>query len=244
MTDTMTTLRCPGCGAPASPDEGSCGYCLAPLTAMACPSCFAPVFKNTTHCPRCGVRTAREVLGEWAKWNCPRCDGRFTPVRVGDVELLECGGCGGAWMRPGPFERVCAERETQAAVMARPLSEARVAAEGPEKVRYLPCPECRKHMNRVNFAKYSGVIMDVCKEHGTFFDRDELRRIVTFIREGGIDRSRERERERLVEEQQRLHRMQLDLDQARRKAQPHVMMPARREGTLERVLADLFGLGF
>ena len=33
-------------------------------------------------------------------------------------------------------------------------------------------------MNRVQFANCSHVIVDVCKPHGTWFDRDELRRIV------------------------------------------------------------------
>ena len=241
---TIASLRCPGCGAPASPDDGACGYCHAALTAIACPSCFTPVFRDTKHCPRCGVRTAREVLGDWSSMTCPRCTGRFAPVRVGDVELLECGDCGGAWMHPGPFERVCAEGETQAAVLARTLAELRLPAARAEQVRYLPCPECAKHMNRVNFARYSGVIMDVCKEHGTFFDRDELRRIVSFIREGGMDRSREREREKLVEEQQRLRRMQLDLEQERRKAQPYIVHERRRGGALQGILAEMFGLGF
>jgi Zn-finger nucleic acid-binding protein len=48
-------------------------------------------------------------------------------------------------------------------------------------------------MNRMNFANFSGVIIDVCRPHGTWFDRDELRRIVEFIRAGGLDQARERE---------------------------------------------------
>jgi hypothetical protein len=32
-------------------------------------------------------------------------------------------------------------------------------------------------MNRVNFAEYSGVVVDVCREHGTWFDADERQRI-------------------------------------------------------------------
>lgn len=146
-------------------------------------------------------------------------------------------------MHPGPFERVCAEREAQAAVLARPLNETRAPAREAEKVRYLPCPECDKHMNRVNFARFSGVIMDVCKEHGTFFDRDELRRIVTFIREGGLEKSRERQREKLVEEQQRLRRMQMEIAQERRSAPPR-FVEVRRPNPLGELLADMFGLGF
>jgi hypothetical protein len=147
-------------------------------------------------------------------------------------------------MHPGPFERVCAEREAQAAVLAASMSDARVPGRKEEQIRYLPCPECTKHMNRVNFARYSGVIMDVCKEHGTYFDRDELRRIVTFIRGGGLEKSRERQRERLVEEQQRLRRVQLDLEQERRKAQPHYVQVVGRDNALGDLLAEMFGLGF
>ena len=48
-------------------------------------------------------------------------------------------------------------------------------------------------MNRIQFANCSRVIVDVCKKHGTWFDRDELRRIVEFIRTGGLLTARERE---------------------------------------------------
>ena len=37
-------------------------------------------------------------------------------------------------------------------------------------------------MNRVNFGRLSGTIVDVCKGHGTFLDPGELHRIVEFIR--------------------------------------------------------------
>jgi len=32
--------------------------------------------------------------------------------------------------------------------------------------------------------------VDVCREHGTWFDKDELRRIVEFIRAGGLEQAR------------------------------------------------------
>lgn len=63
-------------------------------------------------------------------------------------------------------------------------------------------------MNRVNFANCSGVIVDVCGQHGTWFDKDELRRIVEFIRRGGLDESRQREREELEEQRRKLQRAQ------------------------------------
>ncbi|HTI36605.1 MAG TPA: hypothetical protein VL484_03525 [Vicinamibacterales bacterium] len=48
-------------------------------------------------------------------------------------------------------------------------------------------------MNRVNFAKISGTVVDVCKGHGTFLDSGELHQIVTFIHDGGLERSRQRQ---------------------------------------------------
>ena len=54
-------------------------------------------------------------------------------------------------------------------------------------------------MNRVTGAKGSGVVLDVCKAHGIWFDKDELRRVLAFIAGGGLDRAREQEIEALKE---------------------------------------------
>ena len=73
----------------------------------------------------------------------------------------------GLWVDTASLEHICAERERQAGVlgMTQP-GEAPASGANEDKVRYLPCPECRKLMNRVNFAGYSNVIVDVCKSHG------------------------------------------------------------------------------
>ena len=63
-------------------------------------------------------------------------------------------------------------------------------------------------MNRVNFGRLSGTIVDVCRGHGTFLDSGELKAIVSFIDAGGLDRMREREIEDLKEEQRRLQELQ------------------------------------
>jgi len=63
-------------------------------------------------------------------------------------------------------------------------------------------------MNRINFARCSGVIVDVCRGHGTWFDRDELSEVVQFIRGGGLDLARQREKREI-----QLEREQLRTDQ-------------------------------
>ncbi len=50
---------------------------------------------------------------------------------------------------------------------------------------YRPCPVCGAMMNRVNYARHSGVIINVCQKHGVWFDADELSRILVWVREGG-----------------------------------------------------------
>ncbi|HKX45900.1 MAG TPA: zf-TFIIB domain-containing protein, partial [Planctomycetota bacterium] len=48
------------------------------------------------------------------------------------------------------------------------------------------CPECQAQMQRANFQKRSGVIIDRCHEHGTWLDSDELERIAAYILGGGL----------------------------------------------------------
>jgi Zn-finger nucleic acid-binding protein len=60
-------------------------------------------------------------------------------------------------------------------------------------------------MNRSNFARSSGVIIDICKKHGVWFDRDELPKIIDFITGGGMQRAREKERIAMQDELSKLH---------------------------------------
>ena len=64
-------------------------------------------------------------------------------------------------------------------------------------------------MNRINFARCSGVIVDVCKGHGTWFDHDELREILEFIRGGGLELSRQKEKHEIEFEREQLNRDRL-----------------------------------
>jgi len=63
-------------------------------------------------------------------------------------------------------------------------------------------------MNRNNFAKTSGVVVDICRDHGVWFDADELPAIIEFIRKGGMEKARERERNDLRDQQNRLRDQQ------------------------------------
>jgi Zn-finger nucleic acid-binding protein len=123
-------------------------------------------------------------------------------VAIGGASLLECGSCDGVWIDAADFERICADRESRAAVLHRWTTAPPPAMN--QKVRYRPCVRCAKMMNRVNFGRLSGTVVDVCRGHGTFLDPGELHAIATFVEAGGLDRMRERQIQDLKDEQRRL----------------------------------------
>lgn len=128
----------------------------------------------------------------------------MNPIVLGATPLNECSRCEGLWVDIRSFEKICAEREQQSVVLGIASRAPAQAVRETSKVKYVPCPDCSQLMNRINFARCSGVIVDICKGHGTWFDRDELSRIVAFIRGGGLEASRERDKAELREEQRRL----------------------------------------
>ena len=134
------------------------------------------------------------------------------PITLGGSAMRECETCGGLWLEVAAFEKICADREHQAAVLglASPVPGHRMDPTSDKiKVRYFPCPQCGQLMNRINFARCSGVIVDVCRGHGTWFDRDELRAIIEFIRGGGLQLSRQKEKFEIESEREQLRYQQL-----------------------------------
>ncbi len=195
------TLNCPMCGAVAASDATHCEHCGARLATVSCPSCFAMMFVGQEFCPHCGAKGDRREAMEVVPIElCPRCKTNMESVVIGGVKVRECAACEGVWTDTATLRQICFDQEKQTAVLGMPShlpSNDGVAIE--KQVRYLPCPVCKDLMNRVNFARFSNVIVDVCREHGTWFDRDELRSIVAFIRNGGLDKARAREVEDLEE---------------------------------------------
>ncbi|MDX6303488.1 MAG: hypothetical protein QOI77_457 [Blastocatellia bacterium] len=124
--------------------------------------------------------------------------------------MRECQKCVGLWVDVAAFEKICADREEQSMVLgtASPAPSHQVPSDT-EKIRYVPCPQCAQLMNRINFARCSGVIVDICKGHGTWFDRDELSGIVQFIRSGGLEISRQKEKNEIEFQRDQLRAEQL-----------------------------------
>ena len=205
------TLNCPTCGAAVLTDATHCSFCNARLATVACPSCFAMMFVGSLHCSRCGTKVERAETVETASRRCPRCLVEMETIIVASTSLRECPRCDGIWADVNSFEIIVEERDEKSVPLGAASHVPKHEIAEPNKVRYVPCPECNQLMNRVNFARCSGVVVDVCKGHGTWFDRDELQQIIEFIRGGGLGLSHEREKRELIEERERLHQEQLAL---------------------------------
>lgn len=69
---------------------------------------------------------------------------------------------------------------------------------------------CGALMNRRNYGRSSGVILDLCSRHGVWFDAGELERLLAWVREGGLLGEEKRQREEQVEadRRERLKRME------------------------------------
>lgn len=208
MSDAAV-YRCPSCGAPADPKAGTCAYCSAKLQPIRCPWCFEWIDAAAKDCPRCGSTAAPPPPGAAPK-TCPSCRApeTFWSRAIGAASLAGCSACGGVWVGVESFKRLCEDRATQAAYLGTGALASAPPQSDPtqDPLVYRPCPVCADLMNRFNFAGCSGVILDACKPHGVWFDPDELRRIVLFIRGGGLDLAREQERRSLEDERRRLER--------------------------------------
>ena len=162
------------------------------------------MFFGSKFCGHCGTKTeVAEASHEDHLGECPRCKVDLAKLEIGETELRQCERCDGMWADVETFETICADREKGSAVLFF-VGKKQPVPEGRPKISYVPCPDCGQLMNRSNFAHSSGVIIDVCKHHGVWFDADELPKIVEFIQRGGMELAREKDRMELDEERDRL----------------------------------------
>ena len=192
----------------------ACEYCGAEVTleerrlSSVCPQCFARAGIDARYCMECGTRIAPQALAALpGRAACPRCQAELRSRAVGAASVAECA----ALRRPVALRGALRARlrggRRRRRGRARPLERAAAAAagrgSGQNELRYLPCVECGDLMKRRNYASGSGMIIDVCRNHGVWLDHAELEKVLTFVRGGGLDRSRERQIERLKDQERR-----------------------------------------
>lgn len=192
--------RCSACGALAQEQDENCDYCGAAIVHLAdrggliCPECLARNADDARFCLACGVGFDPEPIGLKAcELSCPCCNREMVTQLVASLEIAECAKCLGIWAPEDRFEalvdrmtRVVNQRYAEGAAPAP-----RVEGGNPfsTRVEYRSCPECNAHMNRRNFKKRSGVIIDQCNAHGTWLDAHELEQIAGFVLSGRAEKA-------------------------------------------------------
>lgn len=197
-------IQCEACGGPVALDDVRCRSCGSQVATVACPNCMGMVSAHAGHCGHCGAAIIPSAARNETPSNlgCPGCKGqKLTRTQLGDVEVDQCSHCGGVWLRQDLFDQVSAGKETRGRALGVLPTYAGPKATASMEVHYRPCPVCSRLMNRYNYARISGVIIDGCKKDGLWFDKDELRQVLEFIQGGGLDKSHEREVARLDQEQ-------------------------------------------
>jgi len=188
--------RCGSCGAGVQGDAESCQYCGSEIVrepnehSLICPECYARCASDSRFCTACGVGFRPEqVKIDGHELPCPACSTLMPPRQVGGVGVNECLSCNGLWT-PGEGFDILVSRAIASRQQASPAElhalKPRVTGSNPAKqgVQYRNCPECDGYMARRNYRKKSGVIIDICTEHGVWLDADELEQIAGFILSG------------------------------------------------------------
>ncbi|MCX5744794.1 MAG: zf-TFIIB domain-containing protein [Proteobacteria bacterium] len=237
-------LACPHCGAGVAPTVKSCAFCQAELLLKACPRCLSRVFHGHKHCPECGTELGVAAHdGVHADRACPRCDTSLHPRKVGDFVVDECATCLGLFLDHVAVERVVTDRQqarAEALLGSLPAS-ARPLVVPPGQRMYVKCPMCRTVMNRKLFSTGSGVVIDICRAHGVFFDVGELPRIIAFVMTGGVERAQKKDVARLRDEaRQHAQSAQFTALMASRSSTRVVGHEAGNGGALVELLFSLF----
>ena len=237
-------VRCSSCGAPRTGQEAVCRFCSSEFTVherdlnTICPGCMARVSGRARFCHHCStpILPSQAAAAENGA-RCPACGGErpLSSRRLGraNVALLECVSCGGIWIDKEIFE-VMAER-ARSGGLAEGFGGGTPAAADPQpggvSLQYRPCVTCGALMNRLNYGRKSGVIVDICSRHGLWFDLHELDRLLRWIREGGEGRS-----EKIQKEQERIEARQKVLGEKfqtwSQQQQREQLLPTSERGSL------------
>lgn len=187
------TFKCSVCGAPALAGDFSCRFCGAGIATVCCSRCFQMNMAHAHHCSGCGAELGLLVESAIRDSHCSECHAPLEAIAEASGTLLNCRKCGGQFVEHALLRSLLEQHElTGQAFPDAPYQKPFVKA-AIERVHYRPCAVCQRMMNRKNFGGASGVIVDVCARHGTWFDAGELPQVLAFVKSGGLVRERARE---------------------------------------------------
>ncbi len=172
-----------------------------PNKTPTCPHCDKPVAIDARLCVHCNGPLFD--LGESVKEPvCPRCRQPLKIVEIeGNDQAEVCTQCNGLWLDVQNFKRTTnPERVPQEYID----SKQHWHRPSDNQVQYVSCARCGRLMNRENFSRISGIMIDRCRDHGGGLDSGELERIRLFIGSGGLEQFQDRRLDMIEEKLQGL----------------------------------------
>jgi len=161
-----------------------------------CKHCSAPLPSKSIICDYCGVRNDIELKRKRkvhalpkSERTCPDCLIFLDSIDIGKNTrfiIEKCERCFGLFFDNDELQRLLEARLEKSywidkhklhSLLQHPLHK--------DKVIYRRCPVCNKLMQRKNHLNRSGVITDVCKDHGIWLDAGELKQIQEWTALGG-----------------------------------------------------------
>ncbi len=119
---------------------------------------------------------------------CPRCKKELKVVFQEDVEIDTCLECNGVWVDLIEEKKILNMKpEVFTVDELHRLRKYYQSLGRVEEIKYVPCPICNKLMQRKNWGAHSGVVVDKCYDHGTWYDVGEIEKIREFIKHGGVE---------------------------------------------------------
>jgi Zn-finger nucleic acid-binding protein len=124
------------------------------------------------------------ILGHDICMQCPRCQSQnFIESQYEKVLIDTCQDCHGVWLDEGEINQIIQNKEKQFSteLVKSTIIEAFSGIPAIERSTVMPCPKCAAHMNPVNYAISSGVIVDRCpNNHGLWLDKLELEKVQAY----------------------------------------------------------------
>lgn len=163
-----------------------------------CKSCSAPLPANSNRCIYCDIRNDVDIQGKHSfsiqdhasDRICPLCDKALQTISLKldqPVYIERCAQCFGLFFDPGEIEVLLSSTVSGVFDINRQqlsnINKDRYRKQ--KKIKYVKCPVCSVLMNRVNFARRSGVIIDQCKKHGVWLDSGEITHLMEWKKAGG-----------------------------------------------------------
>lgn len=170
----MVMALCTGCGNEVA-DPSHCGICAAgrgvkkPRGRRATDPVEPKRDPAICGCPRCGDPLAEHDIEGVTTLMCPSCQGMFFPDQ-GLEQVLN------------KLRATCEATDVHSAMQE---FKDRFKRQLPDSVQYKQCPVCEGPMIRRNYGTVSGVIVDICYDHGTWVDGTAFGELADFIVRGG-----------------------------------------------------------